>query len=351
KKTLSFEHFATEASDRKKKAKDKLPNNEEIIPEIEETVPENKNTNIKPKDKKDLKILKKEENKSNEKKDLFKDFDISDYLIVTQIGFGAFGKVFLVRNKHNDQLYGMKKIITSDDLYISNIIKECEISKQFDHKNLVKIYGLLIERIDEEKFVLYILMDIGLYDWAKEIEERMESNDYYTEEELRNILTQLCDALFYLQKMKVTHRDIKPQNIIIFKNNVYKIADYGEIKYVNIEDPFSQINTLRGTDAFMSPLLYNGVKTNQLDIRHNLFKSDVFSLGICIFFAASFNGKTLSRLRHIFNTKSLHEFIDSIIGKYYSKELVGIIKDMLIIDENERPDFIELKKKISSTFK
>ena len=52
--------------------------------------------------------------------------------------------------------------------------------------------------------------------------------------------------------MNIVHRDIKPQNILKFNNGLYNIADFGEAKEIKIS---KQLNTLRGTELYMSPLL------------------------------------------------------------------------------------------------
>ena len=47
----------------------------------------------------------------------------------------------------------------------------------------------------------------------------------------------------------------------------------------------------------MTPLLFNGLRTNQIDIKLNLFKSDVYSLGLCILYAATLNSDLIYEIR------------------------------------------------------
>ena len=189
-------------------------------------------------------------------------------------------------------------------------------------------------------------MEVGLTDWEKEIKSHIDKKKYYTENELINILSQMVSGLSFLQTQGVSHRDIKPQNVLIFKNRVYKIADFGEAKQITKSGQNRQINTLRGTELYMSPLLFNGLKTNQLDIKHNLFKSDVYSLGLCILFAATLTVNSIYEIRKLVDMKSVRSFLTRIMKEKYSINFISLLGDMLEINERFRPDFMELKKRL-----
>ena len=79
-------------------------------------------------------------------------------------------------------------------------------------------------------YLLFVLMEKAETDWNTEIENRIKSQNFYKESELMNILKQLASCFYYLQIKNIAHRDIKPQNILIFNNNIYKITDLGEAK-------------------------------------------------------------------------------------------------------------------------
>ena len=189
-------------------------------------------------------------------------------------------------------------------------------------------------------------MEVGLTDWEKEIKSHVDKKKYYTEIELMNILIQLVSGLSFLQSQGVSHRDIKPQNVLIFKNKVYKIADFGEAKQITKMSQNRQINTLRGTELYMSPLLFNGLKTNQLDIKHNLFKSDVYSLGLCLIFAATLSVNSIYEIRKLIDMKSVRSYIQRILKQKYSMNFINLVSDMLELNERFRPDFIELKQRL-----
>ena len=94
----------------------------------------------------------------------------------------------------------------------------------------------------------------------------------------------------------------------------------------------------------MSPLLYNGLRTNQIDIKHNLFKSDVYSLGLCILYAATFNINYLYKIRKYVNMNVVRSFIFDLLKKNYSQHFINLLCLMLDINEENRPDFLEMER-------
>ena len=157
-------------------------------------------------------------------------------------------------------------------------------------------------------------------DWDKDIKRRLQERRYYTEEELISIMRQLTSALLFMkEKLNITHRDIKPQNVLIFEGGVYKLADFGEAKEIKIK---KNLNTLRGTELYMSPALYNGLKINKDDVDHDPFKSDLFSLGFCLVYAATMNFNLLYDLRNINNDEMIKIKIKEYLQDNYSEKLI-----------------------------
>ena len=283
------------------------------------------------------------------KDDDIKEFNFDDYKIITQLGQGTFSKIYLVQDKNNN-IYSMKKIILSDALDVQSVIKEYKMCSKFQHENIVKLLGLYSSKLDKTTYVVYILMEVGKTDWEKEIRSFSEKKIEYKEKELIHITKQLIRALAFLQKNNIVHRDIKPQNILIFKDNLYKLADFGESKQMrNVS--FSLLNgSLRGTELYMSPLLFNGLRNGQIDVKHNLIKSDVYSFGLCLLYASTTSNKTLYDIRKYVEMKGLSEYIDKTLKNKYSKKLIDLIISMLEIHEQKRPDFIELEKIVNKSF-
>ena len=147
-----------------------------------------------------------------------------------------------------------------------------------------------------------------------------------------------------MQKNNTSHRDIKPQNILVFKDNIYKLADFGEAKQIDNMKNLLVNYSLRGTELYMSPLLFNGLRNGQIDIKHNLFKSDVYSLGLCLLFAAVTNNKPLYEIRKFIDMKNVKIYLDKLLKRKYSQNFINLLSSMLEIHEKNRPDFIELEQ-------
>ena len=212
----------------------------------------------------------------------------------------------------------------------------------------MKIYGICICSLDATTFALYVLMEIALYDWDEEIKNHVNERKHYKEEELINILKQLVSALLFLQqKLRVAHRDIKPQNILVFKNNKYKIADFGEAKEIKIS---KQLNTLRGTELYMSPILYNGLKKDKDDVTHNPYKSDVFSLGFCFMYAAALNFNIIYEVRDISDMEKVEKILHRHLKNKYTEKFIDVLVLMMENDENKRVDFFKLNQFIQDNF-
>ena len=281
-------------------------------------------------------------------------FDIDDYNIVKSIGEGTFGKIYEVEDKYHRH-FAMKKLMCNSIKEMEILKKEYEFLFNFEdlNINLVKIYGIETKKLDRTTFVIYVLMELAKTDWEKEIIQRKKINNFYSEKELILILKDLAITLSKLQQNNISHRDIKPQNILICENGILKISDFGEAKENfnnNYNDTVKQ--TIRGTELYMSPALFKSLKKKVKSkyAKHNTYKSDVFSLGYCILLAASLNFDCLYSIREIHNMNLIKKTINTFINKRYSDKFIDLILTMIETDEIKRPDFIQLEKIMKSLY-
>ena len=177
----------------------------------------------------------------------------------------------------------MKKIIVNSNFELQIYTNEYELIHKINHPNVVKIIGISYKILDDTTNVLYILMELARSDWHREINLRAKNNHPYTEEEIITIIKEIIDSLYYLQVNNIAHRDIKPRNILIYDNNLFKLADFGEAKVVNMIGN-KELGTLRGTELYMAPVLFNSLDKEDI-LEYNPYKSDVFSLGYFILLA------------------------------------------------------------------
>ena len=274
--------------------------------------------------------------------------NIEDYTLVKKIGEGSYGIIFKAIGKKDNKEFALKKIISNKLQKIGEFIKEFDLVYSCHHENIMKIYSYCIRILDSTTYALYVLMELSDGDWDNEIKSRLMQRKNYTEKELINILFQISSALLYIeQNFHISHRDIKPQNVLVFPGGKYKMADFGEAKETKV---MRQRNTLRGTELYMSPALYNGLKHEMNDVSHNPFKSDVFSLGFCFLYAAALNFNLLYQVRDIIDSKSINIILHKYLSKIYSEKFIVLLNSMLEVDESKRYDFFDIKTYIEKNF-
>ena len=267
-------------------------------------------------------------------------FNVDNYTIKKTLGEGTNGVIYQVMNNKTRKNYAMKKLIASTIAELDFYQKEFQILYENPHPYILNIYGVCARCFDTTTYVLYVLMALAQKDLEMEIADRIKTKKYFKEKELISMLKKLVQALCFLQKERnVAHRDIKPENILIFKNDVLKLADFGEAKVNN----GSKKKTIRGTEFYMSPLLYAGNLESKYDIQHNPFKSDVFSLGYCFIYASSLDYEIINEIRKISDQNKLRQILKKYFPKIYSARYIDLLLKMVVNDENQRVDFIGLQ--------
>ena len=278
------------------------------------------------------------------KKCIIPSFQDSDYKYIRPIGEGSYGMIYLVKNVKTNKEYALKKILCKN---LNEIIKhknQLELIYSMKHHNIMKIYYLQFKYLDLTTYSLYIIMERAIGDWSLDIRKRILTKKYYKEYEIINILKQVVSALVYLEERKIAHRDVKPQNILIFPGKIYKVADLGEAK--NIENINREI-TLRGSELYMSPLVYQRHKLNKKGLIHNVFKSDVFSLGFSTLYAICLDLNVIEDIREMTDMKKIVNNIDKYFNrKLFSDRLYRLIINMIEIDENKRYSFKEIEREL-----
>ena len=243
----------------------------------------------------------------------------------------------------DDQKYALK-IICNNKENIQYMQEKVHLIMDFEKKikceGLIKIYGDICLKKGGQ-YYYYQIMELADKDWEQEIIFRRKLNKYYSEYELLSIMSQLIKTLSLLQKNHITHRDIKIQNILIL-NNKYKICDFGEARKLNQKGTIVQ--PARGSELYMSPIQFFGLNKRQEYVQHNTYKSDVFSLGMCVLFAANLGDECLYDIREITDMKIIENILMSYLNRRYSYKFIQLLLTLLEIEEKNRPDFIQLKE-------
>ena len=270
--------------------------------------------------------------------------NLSEYDILNQIGQGSEGAIYVVKWKKNNKNYAMKKC---------SILLETTLQKRKSENiglrkfiegtgcdGVIKVYGNFSRTNELGMYEFYEVMELAEKDWEKEIIRRRDTQQYYQEYELMEIFKDLIKTFSLLQNNKITHRDIKPQNIMIV-NGKLKICDFGNARILKRDGII--IQKIRGSELFMSPIVFKGYRSGKQQIRHNTFRSDVYSLGVCFLLAASLSFGGPNIIREVYDMKTMKKVLNQQLQKRYSQNLINLILTMLQIEESKRPDFNQLE--------
>ena len=211
-------------------------------------------------------------------------------------------------------------------------------------KGIVNIYSSLCQKNNEE-YNFYELMEKGERDWEQEISLRRKKGLYYSEQEIFKISKQLIETLSLMQKNHITHRDIKHQNILVV-NGQYKLCDFGELRMMKGKGLVVQ--RIRGSELFMSPILFYGLRAGLIQVKHNTYKSDVFSLGMCLLYAATMHFDGTDEIREMIDMNMIRLTLEKYLNERYSKKFIDLLCAMLETNEELRPDFEQLEEIINN---
>jgi serine/threonine-protein kinase len=120
---------------------------------------------------------------------------------------------------------------------------------------------------------------------------------YWKSEEMERMIISLISTLSYMQSVGLCHRDLKPANLFLLNNGEIKVIDFGESKdYFREADDGGDgtTATIRGTPQYLSPILWKAhvVDGNSRFAKHNIYKSDVFSVGLLFYQLAGMDDVT-----------------------------------------------------------
>ena len=276
------------------------------------------------------------------------DLNMSEYKILSTIYTSLFITIYKAQNISSKKIYAIKKSIFPSKSHLEKWKKQISLLQILNYGhflvgiNLIPIIQYNIKKLDNMSYALYELMPLAEMDLDKKISY---SKNILSQNKLIKILKQLINTLYYMQKNGIAHRDIKPGNIFEI-NDEYYIGDFDQsIKIERNNNNAIIEEEIKGSEAFMSPIIYEALIKNKKNVRHNIFKSDVYSLGLCFVYALTKNVYVIQKIKSIKQEDKIKMFI---LGNLYTKNIelkkvfIDIIVKMVIYDEKYRPDFIEL---------
>ena len=278
------------------------------------------------------------------------------YNVVGQIGKGAFATVYQLATKNDGQLFAAKELekrrFMKNGLLDRKIDNELQIMKAISHTNVVQY----VEYQDQGNY-LYIIMEFVP---CGDLQQYLNNYGSLLEPLAKTMSAQVFDALAYLHKKKITHRDIKPDNILLADldsaNFTIKLSDFGLSKVVSNDETF--LKTFCGTLLYCAPEVFpqydmqtprqgrkRARRGNSMGPQkfHSYSQSvDIWSYGAVLWFALClqppFEGVADATGDGMFN-KIMMTSLDTteLHRKRVSQDAIDLMLEMLNTDPSARP--------------
>ena len=200
------------------------------------------------------------------------------------IGRGAFGEVWKVTHENSKKVYCIK-ILNKRDIYeqklINQINKEISIMYNVNHPYSVKLVNHFE---DNEK--LYLIMELATNGNLYNLIQNNKKDKNKKINLIKKLIIQTIEIIKHLHSLNIIYRDIKPENLLLDKDNNIKLCDYGWATYIT---PGKFLTVYCGTPEYVSPEMLKKYAYNE--------KVDIWGIGVLIFelvfgyapFASSFN--------------------------------------------------------------
>src|ERR1044071_1001889 len=209
---------------------------------------------------------------------------IGHYRIVSKIGAGGMGEVYLAEDIHLGRPVALKILppdLSSDDERLRRFEQEARAASALNHPNIITIHE--VGTHDGARFIATEFIE------GRTLRDHMREHPMSLHEAL-DVAIQVASALQAAHQAGIIHRDIKPENIMLRPDGYVKVLDFGIVKlteefaehHANTTDAFSttgsvqtEANIVMGSPSYMSP---EQARNQKLDGR-----TDIFSLGVVLY--------------------------------------------------------------------
>ncbi|HVG09389.1 MAG TPA: protein kinase [Thermoanaerobaculia bacterium] len=194
---------------------------------------------------------------------------IAQYRILEPLGGGAMGTVYEAEDTRLRRRVALKFLpdeLTRDPVAKARFLQEAQAASALDHPNICTVH----EVGETEDGHLYLAM--AAYD-GETVKERIARSPLSVDEAL-DIACQAAQGLAKAHREGIVHRDVKPANLMVTRDGMVKILDFGVAKLRGAAG-INVVGSFLGTPAYMSPEQARGEEVDP--------RSDVFSLGVVLY--------------------------------------------------------------------
>lgn len=262
---------------------------------------------------------------------------VSECEVEKKVGEGGFGAVYKAFDRNLQRPVALKVMLqslTSNLEFVQKFIREAVTAAQLNHPNIVAIHKV---GRDEDRNLHFLIME---FLDGRTLSEIIEERGALPLDECIAIIIQCADALAVAQDKNIIHRDIKPENLMMDRNGVVKITDFGLAKTLTTDMKSTKVV---GTPHFMSPEQFEGKAVDG--------RTDIYSLGVTFYNmltqAKPYEGTNTVQI--IYSILTQDPKPASEINPDIPEEVWRIIRRMIAKDVKDRyADFREVRRDLQA---
>jgi serine/threonine protein kinase len=201
------------------------------------------------------------------------------YRLMTLIGRGAMGVVWLAQDEKLDRQVAVKQLLVEDspdpkmadatpEQATKRAMREAQIAAKLRHPNAIAVHDV-VEHGGKPCLIMEYLE-------SESLDARLIEHGYMSPTEAAGIGAQIAAALAEVHEAGIIHRDVKPENVLITSDGTAKITDFGVARATGF-GTVTSTGILAGTPAYLAPEVASGQDASP--------QSDVFSLGATVYAA------------------------------------------------------------------
>ena len=192
----------------------------------------------------------------------FRGQTIGKYKILSSLGSGGFGTVYLAEDTWMDKKVAIK-VPHRQNVDFSDLLHEPRLLASLNHPNIVSILTA-----EKQENVFFIVMEFVPGDTLEAVIARDGQIDLAR---TLDYTCQICNAVDHAHQHGVIHRDLRPGNVLVTDGGLLKVADFGTSRFIEIA---AHGTTVIGSPPYMAPEQFHGKA---------VFASDVYSLGVTMY--------------------------------------------------------------------
>jgi serine/threonine-protein kinase len=193
---------------------------------------------------------------------LFRGQTLGKYKIISPLGSGGFGTVYLAQDTWIDKKVAIK-VPHRQGLDFGELLHEPRLLASVSHPNIVAI-----TTAEKQDNVFFIVME---YVPGETLENIIATRGPLDLHRALDYTCQICNAVDHAHKQGVIHRDLRPANVLVGENDMLKVADFGTSRFLEIA---AHGTTVIGSPPYMAPEQFQGKA---------VFASDLYSLGVTMY--------------------------------------------------------------------